>query len=91
VTKVHPWVLETELDILHPIHPDGMPKESDTGRERYLLGHSEVEIQRLINQASILRPTTERLPRSAGIDHGMRILDLVCGAGDVSMVPPGGA
>ena len=44
------------------------------------------EIQRLINQAAILRPTTKRLLQSAGIERGMRVLDLGCGAGDVSML-----
>jgi ubiquinone/menaquinone biosynthesis C-methylase UbiE len=52
----------------------------------YVLGHSQDEIRRLIDQAGILRSTTERLLRSAGIKHGMRVLDLGCGAGDVSML-----
>jgi ubiquinone/menaquinone biosynthesis C-methylase UbiE len=52
----------------------------------YALGHSSSEIQRLKNQGAMLRPITERLLRSAGIDAGMRVLDLGCGAGDVSML-----
>jgi ubiquinone/menaquinone biosynthesis C-methylase UbiE len=52
----------------------------------YILGHSGREIQRLIHQASILRPITERLLRSAGISQGMRVLDLGCGAGDVALL-----
>jgi ubiquinone/menaquinone biosynthesis C-methylase UbiE len=52
----------------------------------YVLGHSQAEIRRLINQAAILRSTTERLLRSAGIQQGMRVLDVGCGAGDVSML-----
>jgi len=48
----------------------------------YVLGQSSTEIQRLRNQAAMLRPITERLLRSAGIDAGMRVLDLGCGAGD---------
>jgi ubiquinone/menaquinone biosynthesis C-methylase UbiE len=52
----------------------------------YILGHSEREIQRLIHQAAILRPTTERLLREIGLRKGMRVLDLGCGAGDVSML-----
>jgi ubiquinone/menaquinone biosynthesis C-methylase UbiE len=52
----------------------------------YALGHSSAEIQRLKDQAAMLRPITERLLRSAGIDAGMRVLDLGCGAGDVSML-----
>ena len=34
----------------------------------------------------MLRPITERLLRNAGIDTGMRVLDLGCGAGDVTML-----
>lgn len=52
----------------------------------YALGHSSAEIQHLTNQGDMLRPITERLLRSAGIDAGMRVLDLGCGAGDVSML-----
>jgi hypothetical protein len=48
----------------------------------YALGQSPVEIQRLKNQGAMLRPITERLLRSAGIDAGMRVLGLGCGAGD---------
>jgi ubiquinone/menaquinone biosynthesis C-methylase UbiE len=40
----------------------------------------------LKNQGDMLRPITERLLRSAGIDAGMRVLDLGCIAGDVSML-----
>jgi ubiquinone/menaquinone biosynthesis C-methylase UbiE len=52
----------------------------------YVLGHSEPELQRLMVQATVLRPITERMLRQAGIQEGMRILDLGCGAGDVSML-----
>src|SRR5258708_40208856 len=53
---------------------------------KYILGHSPAEIQRLMSQAVTLRPITERLLRSAGIEPGMRVLDIGCGAGDVSML-----
>jgi SAM-dependent methyltransferase len=56
------------------------------GETTYALGHSSAEIERLKNQAVMLRPITERLLRSAGIDAGVRVLDLGCGAGDVSML-----
>jgi ubiquinone/menaquinone biosynthesis C-methylase UbiE len=52
----------------------------------YVLGHSPAEMRRLKNQGNMLRPITERLLRTAGIDAGMRVLDLGCGAGDVSML-----
>src|SRR5438309_1192712 len=53
---------------------------------KYVLGHSPSEIRRLVSQAAILRPITERLLRTAGVGRGMRVLDLGCGAGDVSML-----
>jgi ubiquinone/menaquinone biosynthesis C-methylase UbiE len=52
----------------------------------YILGHSEAEIRRLQTQAAILQPITERLLRCAGIQTGLRVLDLGCGAGDVAML-----
>lgn len=52
----------------------------------YALGHSRREIQRLQTQAKMLRPITERLLVSAGVESGMRVLDIGCGPGDVSML-----
>src|SRR5262249_46429414 len=52
----------------------------------YILGHSDAEIRRLQTQAAILRPITERLLRCAGIQPGMRVLDLVPGPADVAML-----
>jgi ubiquinone/menaquinone biosynthesis C-methylase UbiE len=52
----------------------------------YILGHAEAEMRRLMLQAELLKPITERLLREAGIKPGMRILDLGSGAGDVAML-----
>ena len=52
----------------------------------YLLGHSPAELQRLTVQAEFLRPITERMLHEAGLRPGMRVLDLGCGAGDVSLL-----
>src|SRR5215831_15449448 len=52
----------------------------------YVLGHSQREIRRLTTQAALLRPITERLLQNAKLAPGMRVLDLGCGAGDVSML-----
>ncbi len=60
-------------------------KIADT-RDEYVLGHSEGEVQRLTLQADMLRPITERLMRNAGLREGMKVLDLGCGPGDVSML-----
>jgi ubiquinone/menaquinone biosynthesis C-methylase UbiE len=52
----------------------------------YVLGHTSVEQQRLIRQARALAPLTERFLRDAGIASGMRVLDIGCGMGDVTMI-----
>jgi ubiquinone/menaquinone biosynthesis C-methylase UbiE len=52
----------------------------------YILGHSENEIRRLMLQSAILKPITARLLNAAGVVSGMRVLDLGCGTGDVSML-----
>jgi ubiquinone/menaquinone biosynthesis C-methylase UbiE len=52
----------------------------------YVLGSAPTELQRLIRQSQILRPVTERLLRQAGVKQGMRVLDVGCGAGDVSFL-----
>jgi ubiquinone/menaquinone biosynthesis C-methylase UbiE len=58
----------------------------EANNEEYALGHSELELKRLILQAGILRDITERLLRDAGLRQGMRVLDLGSGTGDVSML-----
>jgi ubiquinone/menaquinone biosynthesis C-methylase UbiE len=52
----------------------------------YVLGYSNAEHLRLVRQAKLLAATTERLFREAGICPGMRVLDIGCGMGDVSML-----
>jgi ubiquinone/menaquinone biosynthesis C-methylase UbiE len=52
----------------------------------YVLGHADFEIERLQFQAGIVEPVTRRLIRECGIGPGMRVLDIGCGAGDVSML-----
>ena len=52
----------------------------------YLLGYSEQERKRLTVQAGLLRGWTERFFRAAGLGPGMRVLDLGCGMGDVSLL-----
>ena len=56
-------------------------KQSD-----YVLGHTQSEQFRLIRQAPVLAPATERFLRDAGITAGMRVLDIGCGMGDVTML-----
>jgi SAM-dependent methyltransferase len=57
-----------------------------TGASSYVLGHSASEQRRLDAQGAQLRGFTERLLRDAGISCGMRVLDIGCGTGDVSLL-----
>jgi 2-polyprenyl-3-methyl-5-hydroxy-6-metoxy-1,4-benzoquinol methylase len=63
-----------------------LPGATNKQESAYPLGHSAVELQRLILQAGMLRRTSERLLREAGLREGMRVLDLGSGTGDVSML-----
>ena len=62
------------------------PMNAQPATPHYVLGRSDTESQRLIKQAAFLRPSTERVFKKAGIAEGMHILDLGCGAGDVSFL-----
>lgn len=70
----------------------GEPKPMSTSvdqadsNKRYVLGHSERELARLQAQARIIDPITKRFFQAAGIDAGMRVLDIGSGAGDVAFL-----
>src|SRR5260370_1883978 len=55
----------------------------------YALGYTDAEQDRLIRQAALIAPHTERLFREAGIGVGHRVLDLGSCMGDVSMLVAG--
>jgi SAM-dependent methyltransferase len=55
----------------------------------YVLGHSERELERLMAQARLIDPITERFLREAGVVPGMRVLDVGTGAGDVAFLAAG--
>ena len=47
----------------------------------YVLGYSDSEHDRLIRQARLIAPITERFFREAGIGEGQRVVDLGSGGG----------
>jgi ubiquinone/menaquinone biosynthesis C-methylase UbiE len=53
---------------------------------RYALGHASAEQDRLQVQASYLRGMTESIWRAAGIQPGMRVMDVGCGVGDTTFL-----
>ncbi|MFC7344631.1 class I SAM-dependent methyltransferase [Saccharopolyspora griseoalba] len=55
-----------------------------TGTE-YSLGHDDPEVRRLLLQGRLYAEHTDRALRLAGIAPGMRVLDVGCGPGDVSL------
>ena len=66
------------------------------GRHGLRTWRNEGEYARLIEQAVVLRPLTERMLRAAGLSSRMPVLDIGCGIGDVSflvseVVGPGGS
>jgi ubiquinone/menaquinone biosynthesis C-methylase UbiE len=68
---------------------------SSTPASNYVLGQSVHEYERLMLQARMLRPYTEKFFRAAGLAPGMRELDVGSGMGDVALlsadiVGPGG-
>jgi ubiquinone/menaquinone biosynthesis C-methylase UbiE len=52
----------------------------------YVCGHSARELDRLEIQGAYFRDITRRFLRAAGLRAGMKVLDIGCGAGDVSLV-----
>ena len=52
----------------------------------YVLGRSKSETERLQRQAQLFEPSTRRILEAAGVTKGMKVLDVGCGAGDVSLL-----
>jgi len=57
-----------------------------TTENKYVLGHTDRERRRLALQAAILNPLTDSFLRRAGVSAGMRVLELGCGIGEVSLI-----
>jgi ubiquinone/menaquinone biosynthesis C-methylase UbiE len=53
---------------------------------KYVLGHTDYELERLARQARLVDPITRRFFVAAGIVEGMRVLDVGSGAGHTAML-----
>lgn len=56
-----------------------------TGDARYTMGRSKGEEERLIHQSQLYDAITRRFLNDAGVGNGMKVLDIGCGPGDVSL------
>jgi SAM-dependent methyltransferase len=68
-----------------------MPAEGEltsmgTSEPAYVLGHTDRELSRLKAQARLIEPATRQFFCEAGIEAGMRVLDIGSGAGDVAFL-----
>ncbi len=59
--------------------------DEQTSDARYTMGRSKGEEERLIHQSQLYDAITRRFLNEAGIGSGMRVLDIGCGPGDVSL------
>jgi ubiquinone/menaquinone biosynthesis C-methylase UbiE len=59
---------------------------SDATHPEYVLGHDASELDRLISQAAFYGDLTAHTLKLAGLGPGMKVLDVGCGAGDVSFL-----
>ena len=62
------------------------PSHEADPNPKYVLGHSDRELDRLKAQARLIDPITQHFFREAGIVPGMRVLDVGSGAGDVAFL-----
>jgi 2-polyprenyl-3-methyl-5-hydroxy-6-metoxy-1,4-benzoquinol methylase len=61
--------------------------QGNTGSDAiYVPGYTEDELQRLTDQGKLVAATTRALLVEAGLQPGMRVLDVECGVGDVSLL-----
>jgi ubiquinone/menaquinone biosynthesis C-methylase UbiE len=77
------YVLRFKCHVINKIFAGRRILMEDTD---YALGRTNAEYGRLIEQAKLLRPITERMLRAAGICADMYVLDVGCGVGDVSFL-----
>ena len=63
-----------------------MVATAQTQNYQQILTHTNSELERLIEQARFFGDLTEQVLRLAGLEPGMRVLDIGCGTGDVSFL-----
>ena len=64
-----------------------MTRKADDGRaHEYELGHSDRELKRLRLQAQLVDPITRQFFHAAGLERGMRVLDVGSGGGDTALL-----
>src|SRR5262249_20095574 len=63
-----------------------MEQASPSQPTAYPWGHAEEELERIISTARFLGDRTEHVLRLAGLDRGMRVLEVGCGPGDVTFL-----
>src|SRR5215469_3622181 len=68
------------------MHQSDQTQDSRDPAQDYVLGNGVREQNRLQYQAAILEKWTGQFFVSAGIQPGMKVLDLGCGMGDVSLL-----
>lgn len=59
--------------------------KDQTQDAQYTMGRSETETRRLIEQSQLYDGVTRRFLNAAGIEKGMKVLDIGSGAGDVAL------
>lgn len=59
--------------------------KDQTRDAQYTMGRSETETRRLIEQSQLYDGVTRRFLNTAGIEKGMKVLDIGSGAGDVAL------
>src|SRR4051812_47055852 len=70
-------------------HIDGNPGDGrlpSADPRPYALGYSDGELRRLEMQGALIHDLTEDVLTRAAIEPGMRVLDIGCGVGDVSLL-----
>ena len=61
-------------------------ENTDKKDQTYLMGRGEAETRRLISQSKLYGRFTRRLLEDAGVEEGMKVLDVGTGAGDLALM-----